>query len=644
MTTERKELSVNQLDYFGIRDNIKSFLKSQEQFLDYDFEGSGLSVLIDVLSYVTHYQGIYNNLTANELFLDTAVKRSSLVSHAKSLGYTPRSKTSPVATVDLTYRLGGFIPPALPVGEVFSTKIGNKTYNFVNTEPYSVPSDGIVRGVEIREGTLKTITFVTPDSKPYQTFRIKDDAIDTKTIKVVVTRSPSDNSGISDVWSIGTNAVTIGSDSNVYFVEEDYDGAYSVGFGDGIIGKKLEAGNVVTITYLQTKGAEANDAGQNDSAETPSFTYRDLDVSVTSAAAGGSDRESIASIRFNAPKSYAAQNRAVTTGDYEALINNNFSGFQAALVYGGEFATPPEYGKVFVVLKPNTATLVPTSLKNNIQDFLRSRCSVSITPEVKDPTPLYVRYELTSVYNPSKTVLNEAYLETTIKSIVSQFIQDNTIGFNSSISFSKLEKRLLDGVSGLETIEISPSLEYRFFPIVDTATNYEFRFKNPILHEFDGYTPVISSSEFKFVDADGIEKNVYVDDDGFGKLRLFELIGGQKTYLPNVDFGTVDYKTGVVAFNSFALSTINTTIPISIFAKIDGGRLISSETFILLEDTRDPTNAVVELISDNRPDQRTNAAGEIFLGTTSLTSTTTTTTTSTSTSSSTSSTSSGGGY
>jgi hypothetical protein len=199
-------------------------------------------------------------------------------------------------------------------------------------------------------------------------------------------------------------------------------------------------------------------------------------------------------------------------------------------------------------------------------------------------------------------------------------------------------------VSGLETIEISPSLEYRFFPIVDTATNYEFRFKNPILHEFDGYTPVISSSEFKFVDADGIEKNVYVDDDGFGKLRLFELIGGQKTYLSNVDFGTVDYKTGVVAFNSFALSTINTTIPISIFAKIDGGRLISSETFILLEDTRDPTNAVVELISDNRPDQRTNAAGEIFLGTTSLTSTTTTTTTSTSTSSSTSSTSSGGGY
>ena len=158
MTTERKELSVNQLDYFGIRDNIKSFLKSQEQFLDYDFEGSGLSVLIDVLSYVTHYQGIYNNLTANELFLDTAVKRSSLVSHAKSLGYTPRSKNISSCHGRFNISLRRFHSPALPVGEVFSTKIGNKTYNFVNTEPYSVPSDGIVRGVEIREGTLKTIT------------------------------------------------------------------------------------------------------------------------------------------------------------------------------------------------------------------------------------------------------------------------------------------------------------------------------------------------------------------------------------------------------------------------------------------------------------------------------------------------------
>jgi len=651
MTTERKELSVNQLDYFEIRQNIKNFLKSQEQFLDYDFEGSGLSVLLDVLSYVTHYQGIYNNLTANELFLDTAVKRSSLVSHAKSLGYVPRSRSAPVATVDITY--ANAVPNILPVGQVFTTKIGNKSYNFVNTDAYT-PVDGQtpnIQDVEIREGVLKTITFVTPDSKPYQRFRIQDDSIDTKTIKITVTESPSSNSGITDVWTLGTNAVTIAGDSLAYFIEEDFDGAYSIGFGDGVIGKKLEAGNVVTVTYLQTKGAEANDAGSTDTTENPSFLYENNTVVVKSQAAGGSERESIASIRFNAPKAYAAQNRAITTSDYEALINNNFSGFQSALVYGGEFATPPEFGKVIVVLKPNTATLVPSSLKNSIESFLRNRCSVSITPEVKDPTPLYVRYILSAVYNPSKTVLREPFLISTIKSITSQFIQNNTIGFNSSVSFSKLEKRLLDGVGGLETIEIEPSLEYRFFPIEDTSTNYEFKFKNPILHEFDGYTPVISSSEFRFVDADGIEKNVFLDDDGFGKLRIYRMVGGSKEYFTEVDFGKVNYKTGDLSFNSFALSTVNTTIPISIFAKIDGGRLISSETFILLEDTRDPTNAVVNLTPDNRPDSRTNAAGEIYLGTSSLSSADTTTQSvstsrSTSTTSTTSapSTSTGGGY
>jgi hypothetical protein len=646
MTTERKELSVNQLDYFEIRQNIKNFMKSQEQFLDYDFEGSGLSVLLDVLSYVTHYQGIYNNLTANELFLDTALKRSSLVSHAKSLGYVPRSRSAPVATVDITY--ANAVPTILPVGQVFTTKIGNKTYNFVNTDSYT-PVDGQtpnVQDVEIREGVLKTLTFVTPDSKPYQKFRIKDDSIDTKTIKITVTKSPSSNSGITDVWTLGTNAVTINGESLAYFIEEDYDGAYSIGFGDGVIGKKLEAGNVVTVTYLQTKGAEANDAGSTDTTQNPSFLYSNNTVVVKSQAAGGAERESIASIRFNAPKAYAAQNRAITTSDFEALINNNFSGFQSALVYGGEFATPPEFGKVIVVLKPNTATLVPSSLKNSIESFLRNRCSVSITPEVKDPTPLYVRYALSAVYNPSKTVLREPYLISTIKSITSQYIQDNTIGFNSSVSFSKLEKRLLEGVSGLETIEIEPSLEYRFFPIEDTATNYEFKFKNPILHEFDGYTPVISSSEFRFVDADGIEKNVFLDDDGFGKLRIYRMVGGSKEYFTEVDFGKVNYKTGDISFNSFALSTVNTTIPISVFAKIDGGRLISSETFILLEDTRDPTNAVVNLTSDNRPDSRTNAAGEIYLGTSSLSSadTTTQSVSTTTTTSTTTSTSTGGGY
>ena len=643
MTTERKQLSVNQLDFFAIRNNLKSFLKSQNDFQDYDFEGSGLSVLLDILSYVTHYQGIYNNLTANELFLDTAIKRSSLVSHAKSLGYVPRSITAPIATVDITYT--GVVPNRIDSGQVFTTKIGTKTYKFTNLDaaipdPNNTPH---LQNLEIREGVLRTISFVTPNSNPNQRFRIRDDALDTKTIKVTVTKSATDNDGLSDIWTLGTNAVVIDSTTNAYFVEEDYDGSYSISFGDGVIGKKLSAGNLVTVTYLQTKGAEANGAGETDSEDTRAFTYLDSTVEVTSAAAGGGAKETISSIRFNAPKAYAAQNRAITTTDFEALINNNFSGFQSALVYGGEFATPPEFGKVFVVLKPNEATLVPSSVKRSIASFLKNRCSVSITPEVKDPDSLFVRYSLDAVYSPALTKLSEAYLESTIKDVVSTFIDDNTFGFNSSVSFAKLEKKLLESITGIETLVVDPSLEFRFFPILDTATNYEVKFKNPIFHPHDGHTPVVSSSQFRFSDADGVIKSVFLDDDGFGKLRLFQLNNGVKTYLDEVDFGTVNYTTGVLSIKSFALSTENEIDPIKIFAKIGGGRLVSSETFILTQDKRDATRAEVRLTPDDRPDQRTNAAGEAYIGTTSLTATPSSTDTSTTTTTSTGTSTGGGG-
>ena len=655
MSTERRELSVNQLDFFAIRNNLKSFLKSQNDFKDYDFEGSGLSVLLDILSYVTHYQGIYNNLTANELFLDTSIKRSSLVSHAKSLGYVPRSITAPVANLNITF--AGSVPDILPAGQVFTTKIGAKTYNFTNTEAVQTNFRVTphIQNMEVKEGVLRTVSYVVPNSNPYQRFRIKDDAMDTKTISVTVTKSFNDNTGLSDVWSIGTNAVVVDGSSNVYFVEEDYDGAYSLSFGDGVIGKKLEAGNIVTVTYLQTKGAEANGAGSTDTEDTPAFVYNNNTVSVASAAGGGSEKESISSIRFNAPKAFASQNRAVTSSDFEALVNNNFSGFQSVLVYGGEFNTPPEFGKVFIVLKPNTATLVPTSVKNSIASFLKDRCSVSITPEVKDPTPLYVRYVLDSVYSPNKTKLNQSLLNSTMKDVISTYIDENTYGFNSSVSFAKLEKNLLESVSGLETLSIKPSLEFRFFPLVDTATNYEVNFKNEILHPHDGYIPVISSNEFIFSDADGILKNVYLEDDGFGNLVLYQLQGSTKVYLDDVDFGRVNYKTGALSFNSFALSTVNDIEPISVFAEIGGGRIISSETFILLQDTRDPSRAVINLTPDIRPDGTIGTESDSYIGTSSLSDTgsssapATTSTTSSGTSTSTggggggSSSSSGGG-
>ena len=372
MALERKALSVNELDFDRIKTNITTFLNNQSTFTDYDFESSGLSVILDILSYFTHYQGIYNNLVANELFLDSAVKRSSLVSHAKSLGYTPRSVSAAVAVVNIS----NFDTETgvLRRGSRFTGRVGNVNYTFVPIRDYNLSETGDAENVELYQGDVRSVSFVAPSGDSSIRFRIPDAAVDTKTIKVQVFDSPTNPNGISDVWAEGSNYTQIGPNTNVYFLQEDFDESFSISFGDGVVGKKLSAGNVITISYLVTKGAEANGLGKSDSSTSRSFVSNvsaSSTVSVVNYAAGGGDKETISSIRFNAPKAYAAQNRAITTNDYEALIANNFGGFRSVYAFGGEDAEPPQFGRVIVVLNPNVGSVIPTSLKTSIESFLR---------------------------------------------------------------------------------------------------------------------------------------------------------------------------------------------------------------------------------------------------------------------------------
>ena len=315
MTTQ-KSLQVNSLDFDQIKLNIKSFLSSQTLFKDYDFEGSGLSVLLDVLSYVTYYQGIYNHLSSNELFLDTAVKRSSVVSHAKALGYTPRSITSPTAVVDLTTTQTGF----LRKGSIFTARQNDVLYNFININDRDVVNGEII-DLSLQEGSLKSKSFVVPNNKNNQSFVIDDENVDTSTIKVTVQRSVTDLTGLADPWTSSLSVVDAKGDSKMYFIEETFDGLPSILFGDDVIGKKLSAGNLVTVTYLTTRGPLANGIGNNDSVSNRVFNFNSTStVSVKSIASGGDFRETSNSIKFNAPKSYASQNRAVTQGDFDSLV------------------------------------------------------------------------------------------------------------------------------------------------------------------------------------------------------------------------------------------------------------------------------------------------------------------------------------
>jgi hypothetical protein len=342
MALQRKNLSVNELDFNLIRGNIKTFLNNQTTFTDYDFESSGLSVILDILSYFTHYQGVYNNLVANELFLDSAVKRSSLVSHAKNLGYTPRSVTAPVAIVDITNFANPDNTTTLKRGTRFRGRLGNSTYTFVPIKDYPTINNS-VSNVELYQGEIKSVSFVVPTGDPTIKYTIPDSNVDTKSVKVQVYESASNLEGLADVWSESNNYTQIGAETAAFFLQEDFDESYSVSFGDGVIGKKLSAGNVVLISYITTMGAETNGLGKADTEASPTFVVTTGlgTVKVVTPAAGGGEKESISSIRFNAPKAYSAQNRAITTNDFEALVANNFGGFRSVYAFGGEDAEPP---------------------------------------------------------------------------------------------------------------------------------------------------------------------------------------------------------------------------------------------------------------------------------------------------------------
>lgn len=660
MANERQSLSVNSLDFANIKSNIKDYLANQETFSDYDFEGSGLSVLLDILSYYTHYQGVYNNLVANELFIDSAVKRSSVVSHAKSLGYTPRSRTSAVATVDILSN-DAFDPVneggkagVLPKNSVLTGIGENQTFYFYTTKSaeYTQLTDGTegtgqITDLEIKEGSIKNATFVCPSSLTKdQRFRLPDNNIDTSSIVVQVFESSSDSTGIEDVWTNADSLISLTPTSKVYFIQEDFDGVYSVGFGDDVLGQKLSAGNVISISYVKSNGSNANDVGKNETTSYKPFTLDSASaVTTKSFAAGGADRESIESIRRNAPKSFSAQNRAVTTSDFETIINSNFSGFRSVYVYGGEDASPPQFGKVLITLNPNIGTTVPSSLKTSIESFLTSRCSVGTTPTVVDADPIFFRYSANVIYSDTATVLDAQTLSTLIQSQIRTFFRQNTVNFNTSVSITQMEKRVLDTLPEVSTVDISPVLEKRFVPIEDRSSDYQIKFKTSIFHPHSGHESVVSSNEFFVLDQNSERRLVTISDDGNGTLIATETINGVESVVYS-NFGSVNYVNGQVNFISARLFTTSEGV-IKVRVQVAPTQISATENTIFSEDPTDITAAQIRLFVDNRPDRKVldeTLADNTFVGTSSITTTSTTTTTSSYTSSTTtSSTSSGSG-
>jgi len=512
----QNRLQVTDLDFDTIKTNLKSFLKQQTEFQDYDFEGSGLNVLVNLLAYNTHYNAYYLNMVANEAFLDTALLRDSVVSHAKTLGYVPYSKTAPTATINLTINSGNTTLDTLtiPKGYVFNSKLVDKRiFGFVVMNGVTVTKSDTsyyFENLEIKEGQLLNYTFNYDESaNPKSIFTLPDMDIDTSTITVLVNPSTSNTS--TTVYNKVTDILDVGADSAVFYLQESKGGKYQIYFGNGTVGRKIEDGSVISVGYLSTNGTLANkvDGFGMSSAIGP---YSTGVIQVVSVAAGGSDRETVDEIKSASPVQFATQNRLVTKVDYESYIKKNYPSIDSLSVWGGEDEIPPIYGKVLISLKPKENYYITETEKTRIIDeIIKPKAIVSVSAEIRDPEYLYLILNSVVKYDDRKTTLNENTLRTSIRNAIIGYKNTYLNKFNSIFALSKLQDEIdrvsFNGIIGSETIV---RLQKRFQPEVGTTSNYTINFGVP-LHR-GTITNRMTSSEFTTVDSSGVSRTAVIEE------------------------------------------------------------------------------------------------------------------------------------
>ena len=549
-------VQLSNLDFADIKTALKEYLRSQGEFTDFDFEGSVWSNLLDVLAYNTYYTAFNTNMVVNETFLDSATLRDNVVALAKQLGYTPKSATSPRATLNFRAVFPNNAPNEIVLrrGSGFNSTYDTNIYNFVAIEDIKVPVVGgtaSFEGVDIYEGNFITDLYTVNATRSTR-FVIKNPSADVSSLRVRV--FPSAQSTVGEVYARADSILDITGESNVFYVEEIEDEQYEVFFGDGILGRQLESGNQVEITYLSTNGPAANGAKAftfNGVLEDPqgNSNYNfDIQYTVASdlieAAAGGSEIESVKKIKFNAPKFYGTQNRAVTAADYAAIVREIYPAIADIITFGGEEDDPPEYGKVKIVVKPSAAPRLSSVTKKQIVDGLKPFMVASITPDVIDASVLYV--ELTSKIYYSKVKTNQTVDEIRSKVIsgLEQYItSSDTEKFNGKFRYSKFVGVIDDADRSINSNLTTIKMRKDFYPAINSKFFYEICFQNAFDDTCDDDI-IVQSTGFKVS-----EYPLYTVflEDRFGKMILYRVDSttGEKIVL-NDSVGTVDYTKGEI--------------------------------------------------------------------------------------------------
>ena len=562
MAVESSNINVTDVDFEDISRNLKSYLSGQAEFRDYNFEGSTLSVLIDLLAYSSHIASVNTNIAASELFLDSAQLRKNVVSRAKDLGFVPQSETASSATIDLTVKsvsdyLGNY--PAvndmiLPLGSNFETVFDGVTYNFVTTDTFKPTrnnEDFIYKDVLISQGIWVQDSFVYDTQVKSQKFVLSNQRADRTKMGVEVS-----SNGTIETYSLALNVNEVTTTSRVYYTQENEDGFTEIYFGDGFLGKQLVDGDIIKITYLVVDPIQANGA-RNFTLLDSINGFSNHTISVVTAADGGSEKESIDSIKFKATKFYTSQNRLVTLNDYKAKVQEYYPNADAVAVWGGEDNDPPEYGKVFVAIKPQNADYLTENEKTSIRTNLNRLNMLTVRPEIISPEVVGILVSTVFKYNKNITSLSKGELETIVKNQILDFDASTLNNFDAIFRHSRLVS-FIDATNDAVLSNITNiRLKKKILPPVDGAdTGYEVKFGNAFYHPNDGYNKdgggILVTDGF-MVSGDTINMQ-YFDDDGMGNLRRFIISGSSRVYR-DLQAGTVDYSNGQITINSIKITS-----------------------------------------------------------------------------------------
>jgi len=565
MAVNNKRLRVTELDFEDIKDNLKVFLKGQNQFKDYDFEGSGMNILLDTLAYNTHYLAYNANMVANEMFLDSSSLRSSAVSHAKTLGYEVTSSRAPTATLNINLSTSA-ATKTMPAGTAFTSTVDGTSYQFVTTSDITSTNTGNnipFDSVTVYEGTYVITKYLVDSSDVDQRFILTDPRSDTTTLTVKVQNSATDTT--TTTYTKAIDITQLSASSTVYYLQEVETGRYEVYFGDGVVSQAVSDGNIIQLQYVVTNKTESNGAS-SFSSPTSIDGVTNITVTTVASASGGAEPESIQSIKLNAPLDYASQGRAVTTKDYEVYVKRLFPTTQAVSVWGGEdgsydsstgVSSTPEYGKVFISVKSTTGVDLTSAQKTNLETALAPYKVASITPVVVDAETTSLILGITIMYDSSSTTYTADQIASLVSTTVSNYSASDLQTFNTPFRHSKL-LGLIDGTdTSILNSVATVTMAKLFTPTLSTATDYRINFNNRFYNPHSGHNAsaggIIASTGFYL---NSVTTSTYFfDDDGVGNLRIYSLVAGVRTYY-NSAAGTVDYINGLVTVGSIIITGV----------------------------------------------------------------------------------------